>query len=104
MIRRTGYTKFPSEDYAVTISFVPMLKGGETVVSATCTVRNARTGEDVSGLMAPASPTLPDAQTVACRIQAGVEDNLYVAQVVATTSAGNKYEHWIDIDVPAFRT
>ncbi len=88
--------KQPGETFPVTVDFTAELVGAETVATATVTSRNVATGADstatiCSGAVSVVTPKVTQV------VHAGTDGDRHYLTFKATTSAGNVYEHEVDM-------
>ena len=90
--------KQPSETFPVGLDFKNYLGVGETLVTPTTTSKNLGTGADSSATFLQGASTVVGGQ-VTHRIIAGLDGDRHRVQIKVTTSAGNTFEHELDVAV-----
>lgn len=94
------HTKQSTEKYPLEMDFSNRLDVGETVSTAAVTIKHEVTGTDTGSTMLDGSPSISGGDTIVSPIvQAGTDQNDYILQFKATTSASNVFEEEVRIAV-----
>jgi hypothetical protein len=93
--------KDPSETFAVGIRFREIdTNAGETILTATATVKRLNDAADVSTEFLAGSPVI-DGPVLKHRIRAGDAGKRYRVFIQVNTSLANVYRHWLDVPMVA---
>lgn len=91
--------KQAGEAFPLTWDFAAELSGGETIANATLTARNYATGTDTSATFLAAAAEQIDGAKVTKGCRAGAAGETHIVQCRVTTSAGNIYEHEVEVAI-----
>jgi len=97
---RVSPAKEPAEKFPVFIDFAGGLDAtaGEALASAVVTSKRQSDGADSSGTFLLGTYTISGTKIVQ-RIQAGLDDEVHVVQIRATTNAGNVLEGELEVPI-----